>query len=114
MSSNMAAVSTKGDILAFIFALCIIFQVAQNQGGEEGGGLYERMLLETPTPWGQCGPVSTFEFLTLSKPLANYYGVQIYLTFLKEGVEEGLIEDERQLHLTWSDLHFEMTVLAAV
>lgn len=30
---------------------------------------------------GQCGPVSIFQFLTLSKPLANYYGMWLYLNF---------------------------------
>lgn len=46
----MAAVSTKGDILTFIFALCIIFKVALNQGGEEGGVLYQGIPLEIPAP----------------------------------------------------------------
>lgn len=37
MSANMAAVSNKGDILAFIFALCIIFKLLRTWVGKKEG-----------------------------------------------------------------------------
>lgn len=54
--------------------ICIIFQVAQILGGEEGAALCEGIPLETPTV-GQCGLGSIFKFLALSEPLASYYGL---------------------------------------
>lgn len=50
---------------------CIIFQVAQNLGGEEGAVLCEGVPLETPTAWVSVALGASLN----SWPLASYYGM---------------------------------------
>ena len=62
--SNMAAASDKGDILSFVFALCVIFQCLECGWGRG------RSVVSRGSPWRlqQCGSVWSCEHLWILDP----------------------------------------------